>query len=60
MAGDLGPFGEGEGSPSWGKSEIKASIRRMLTERAGLKLLDFLMFLAKVFDEFKRIRYTKA
>jgi len=53
-------LGEGEGSPSGGKSEIKASIRRMLTDRAGLKLCDLLMFLEKMFDELERIRYTKA
>lgn len=53
-------FVEGESSPPAGKSERAASIRRILTERAGLKLWDLLVVLEKMLDELERMRYTKA
>lgn len=57
---DLKPLADddddGDSSPPGGMSEMAAKIRRMLTERAGLKLNDLFLFLEKIFDEFERMR----
>lgn len=45
----------GDGSPPAGKSASAAAIRRMLTERAVLKLYD-LCVLENTFDDFDRIK----
>lgn len=51
----------GESSPPAGKSARVASIRRILTERAGLKLCDLIVLVLdeKMFDDLERMRYTK-
>jgi hypothetical protein len=47
----------GDNSPPGGKSCRTARIRRMLTERAVLKLDDLLSFvLQKILDDFERMR----
>lgn len=54
---ELLTFGEGSG----GRSESKASIRRTLTDRAGRKLSDRMVFVdEKMFDDLVRMRYTRA
>lgn len=48
---------EGDPSPPGGISEIAASIRRMLTLRAGLKPRDFMvLLLEKTSDELERMK----